>query len=215
MRHGRDAKTLGGNVMNETIRMQLSAYVDGELPESETELLLRRLSQDAVLRAEVAEFIEIGRSVRGECSVDGIHGLRQRIADALDSDAAPAVTAGEPLPSKSFVKPLGGVAVAAAVALIALIGLRQTSTVVEDPAAVADSTGPASEYVVPPQDPEMREFLRMHGQSSSAQGANGMNVRIVSFPLGEDAEGTEAADNDADDGVTPAAEGRDAGSIEE
>jgi len=36
--------------MNEAIKMQLSAFVDGELPENESELLLRRLSQDAELR---------------------------------------------------------------------------------------------------------------------------------------------------------------------
>ena len=32
--------------MNEGIEMQISAFVDGELPENEAELLLRRMSQD-------------------------------------------------------------------------------------------------------------------------------------------------------------------------
>ncbi len=202
--------------MNETIRMQLSAYVDGELPESETEFLLRRLSQDAELRAEVAEFIEIGRTMRGEYTVNGILDLRQRVADALDGDAAPAATAEEPLPSKSFVKPLGGVAVAAAVALVALIGLRQTAIVAEDPAAIADTDPAETEYVVPPQ--EMREYLRMHGESS---GANDMDVRIVSLPLGEE-EATEAEieaggflDGDADGSAAPATQGTDASTLEE
>ena len=207
--------------MNETIRMQLSAYVDGELPESETELLLRRLSQDAELRAEVAEFIEIGRTMRGEYTVNGILDLRQRVADALDGDATPAVTAEEPMPSKSFVKPLGGLAVAAAVALVALIGLRQTAIVAEDPAAIADSDPAGTEYVVPPPDSEMREYLRMHGESTSAQGANGMNVRIVSLPLGEE-EATEAeieagsvGDGDADESAAPVTQGTDTGTLEE
>ena len=39
--------------MNEALRMQISAFVDGELPDNESELLLRRLSQDAVLRQQV------------------------------------------------------------------------------------------------------------------------------------------------------------------
>ena len=203
---------LGGNVMNETIRMQLSAYVDGELPESEAEFLLRRLSQDADLRAEVAEFIEIGRSLRGERSVPGIHGLRRRVADALDGDTVQEVVTEDPSPRKSIVKPLGGVAVAAAVALVAIVGLQQASTVTDDPAAVAD--GGADTYVVPPQDPEMREFLRMHGESTSAQGANGMNVRIVSFPLRDD-DALESDDEGAADDVTPATPGTDAGGIEE
>jgi negative regulator of sigma E activity len=41
--------------------MQVSAFVDGELPENEAELLVRRLSQDAVLRQQVAEYLAIGR----------------------------------------------------------------------------------------------------------------------------------------------------------
>jgi len=77
--------------MNETIRMQLSAYVDGELPESETELLLRRLSQDATLRAELAEFLEIGRRMRSEPTMPGIHALRGRIAAALDETVLPGL----------------------------------------------------------------------------------------------------------------------------
>lgn len=197
--------------MNEAIRMQLSAYVDGELPESETELLLRRLSQDADLRAEVAEFIEIGRSFRGEYSVSGIHELRQRVAEALDGDVVTAVETEVPSSQKSFVKPLGGLALAAAVALVAIIGLQQTAPV-DDPASVA-GTEAATEYVVPPQDPEMREYLRMHGESSSEQGANGMNVRIVSFPLRDGEETLE--DEDADEVVAPATEGTDADAIEE
>ena len=51
--------------MNEAIRMQLSAFVDGELPENEAEMLLRRLSQDVELRQQVAEFMAIGRALRG------------------------------------------------------------------------------------------------------------------------------------------------------
>ena len=36
--------------MNDGIKMQISAFVDGELPDNEAELLLRRLSQDLDLR---------------------------------------------------------------------------------------------------------------------------------------------------------------------
>lgn len=173
--------------MNETIRMQLSAYVDGELPESEAELLLRRLSQDATLRAELAEFLEIGRRMRGEPAIPGIHALRGRIAASLDSDDALPEPVDVPEAKRNFLKPIGGVAIAASVALVAILGLQQsvdvgTGTVAGDGSADI----PAVEYVVPPEDSELREFMRMHGETSSEQGANGMNVRIVSFPLRED-----------------------------
>ena len=201
-------KALGGNVMNETIRMQLSAFVDGELPESERELLLRRLGQDAALRAEVAEFIEIGRNMRGEQSVPGVHTLRTRVAAAIDDESEIPATIDEPAEARSYVKPFSGVAIAAAVAVVALVGLQQTASVdsgdtVAAP-GVADTT--VTEYVVPPDDPELREFMRMHGEIRADQGANGMNVRDVTFRIrgGEveedglpDAESTDA-DTDPD-----------------
>ena len=174
--------------MNETIRMQLSAFVDGELPESETELLLRRLGQDAALRAEVAEFIEIGRSMRGEQSVQGVHRLRSRVAAAIDADSDIPATIDEPAEARSFAKPAGGLAIAAAVAVVAIFGLQQTASV-DDGAAVAGSGAAdtsVTEYVVPPDDPELREFLRMHGEIRAEQGANGMNVRDVTFRIRSD-----------------------------
>ena len=66
--------------MNEAIRMQISAFVDGELPDSEADLLLRRLSQDAEMRREAADYLEIGRIMRGEPAVRGIERLRQHIS---------------------------------------------------------------------------------------------------------------------------------------
>ena len=35
------------------------------MPEAEADLLLRRMSQDASLRKQAAEFLEIGRAMRG------------------------------------------------------------------------------------------------------------------------------------------------------
>ena len=70
--------------MNEAIKTQISAFVDGELPDSEADLLLRRMSQDPQLRREAADYLEIGRIMRGESSARGIERLRQRIAAAID-----------------------------------------------------------------------------------------------------------------------------------
>jgi len=194
--------------MNETIRMQLSAYVDGELPESETELLLRRLSQDPTLRAELAEFLEIGRRMRGEPTLPGVHALRGRIAAALDNDEALPEPADVPEPRQSFAKPIGGIAIAASVALVAILGLQQTADVGDSGTVAGDGTAdaPVVEYVVPPEDSELREFMRMHGETNSAQGANGMNVRIVSFPLREDEVEVEAEEPaiEAEDPASPA-----------
>ncbi len=179
--------------MNETIRMQLSAYVDGELPESEAELLIRRLSQDTALRAEVAEFIEIGRSMRGEFAPSGIHGLRHRVQMALDSDVEAPAEVREPKRRSGFVKPLAGLAVAGAVAVVAIAGLGRVDTVDSVPPDTAVIAG-QGEYVVPPESSDLRQYLRMHGESTSAHGANGMGARLASFEL---------IDVAADDAVAP------------
>src|SRR5690606_34329775 len=107
--------------MNDALRMQVSAFVDGELAENETELLLRRLSQDAALRQLVAQYLTIGRALRGEREIPGMADLRGRIAAALGeeqpSETLPA-TAG---PGFRWLRPVAGMAVAATVAGLALV----------------------------------------------------------------------------------------------
>ncbi len=187
--------------MNETIRMQLSAFVDGELPEGESELFVRRLSQDAELRAEIAEHIEIGRALRGESSIAGIHELRARVASAIDSDVEETAVREFEKPRRRVLKPLGSIAVAASVALVAIIGLQQRAgePLLPGDAAVATT---AEEYVVPPEDPELQRYLQMHGETSAAAGANGMNFRIVSLPTGaEPVEGDTAEPEGGEDDI--------------
>ena len=194
--------------MNEAIRTQISAFVDGELPDSEADLLLRRMSQDAELRREAAEYLELGRVMRGEASVPGIEQLRARVSAALDhkAHAAAAVETNDPV--GKAIRPLVGVAVAASVALIALFGLQLTpgvgnnTPVEENVAEVADDPG----YTVPQQiDEQLRQYYLSHGASSSELGANSMNARLVTLRLSEEtlveeedeeasATGEEAAD---------------------
>ena len=51
--------------MSEQIREQVSAFLDGELPNSETELLLKRLTRDAELRESFGRYALIGEAMRG------------------------------------------------------------------------------------------------------------------------------------------------------
>ncbi len=190
--------------MNETIRMQLSAYVDGELPESEAELLIRRLSQDSALRAEVAEFIEIGRSMRGELTPAGVHGLRHRVQAALDNDTELPAETAEPQSRKTYFKPLAGVAVAATVAVVAIAGLGRLDTVDPVQPPEAGTVAGQVEYVVPPESSDLREYLRMHGESTSARGANGMGARLASFELIDAAAGAATPEAEPQDSLPEA-----------
>jgi negative regulator of sigma E activity len=148
--------------------MQVSAFVDGELPENEAELLVRRLSQDAVLRQQVAEYLAIGRIMRGEYSARGSDVLRERIAAELEerplqeaADTAVIET------SSRYVRPLSGFAIAATVALVAIFGLRQTIGVDDDPLDVQTAAEEVTMETVPAMnDEELRPLWLLYGKDS-------------------------------------------------
>ncbi len=64
--------------MSEQIREQVSAFLDGELPDSETELLLKRLTRDAELRESFGRYALIGEALRGSSRVPLTPRLRRR-----------------------------------------------------------------------------------------------------------------------------------------
>ena len=181
--------------MNEAIRMQLSAYVDGELPQNEAELLLRRMSQDVELRQEVAEYLAIGRVMRGEAGVAGVDRIHDRVLAEIDH-RIDVDSAGVVEPPARAIKPLLGVAVAATVALVAIFGLQLTSTVdvVEPQEAVTAIVDTVPEYS--PQQEQLRQYLLSHGETSSQLGANGINSRLVTLRISSEAV---AEPDDADD----------------
>lgn len=175
--------------MNDAIRMQISAFVDGELPDNEADLLLRRMGQDAELRHKVAEYLAIGRALRSETSVPGVDRIHERVAAAIDDKpfTEDIEIAGTP-PTKA-IRPLAGAAIAATVALVAIFGLQQTisvdgtDAVTPAPAVVEIDSG----YTVPrPMDDRLRQYYLSHGATATENGANGINSRFVTLRLSEE-----------------------------
>ena len=188
--------------MNEAIRMQLSAFVDGELPENEAELLLRRLSQDAELRQQVAQFMAIGRAMRGEVQVRGIDRLRSRVTDEIDVELPMAAPAAEPPAANRLLRPLAGFAIAATVALVAIFGLRQTVDNIDDEMpSVADDDGRGYTQQQPEEileDELLREMRRMHDVAASDQS---INTRLTALEIRQqlvDEEADEEVDEEAE-----------------
>lgn len=166
--------------MNDTIRMQISAFIDGELPDNESELLLRRLSQDAELRRVVARYMEIGRNMRHEGELPKMAQLRHRIAEELGAEPRTEEIMSTRLGNRYF-KPLAGIAVAASVAIIAIVGLQQTNAPTADAEAVADS----STYTQLPADSQLDEMFRLHDASGSV-GSNSMLTEFVTLEINEE-----------------------------
>ena len=191
--------------MNEAIKMQLSAFVDGELPENEAELLLRRLSQDVVLRQQVAEFMAIGRAMRGDVQPKGIDDLRGRVAAALDAAPAMEDVEDEVLVDDRLVRPMVGFAIAATVALVAIFGLRQMTGVegVTEVTPVVDTA-----MTQPPVDDILEQYRRMHDITQGESGANSINNRLSPLtPVGLRLDDLEEEDDTveettADDAAT-------------
>jgi negative regulator of sigma E activity len=178
--------------MNEALKMQISAFVDGELPDNEAELLLRRLSQDAKLREQVASYLDIGRLIRRDRDVPGMEGLRGSISAALGTETIVAPPE-EPAVGARLMNPTTGIAVAATVAVVALLGLSQLSgtepTGIED--AVAIDLAPA--YTEPPvsmvlanqPSNRLRDMHRRHVDSSTVLGSGDILYRMATFELRE------------------------------
>ena len=192
--------------MNDAIRMQISAFVDGELPDAEADLLLRRMSQDASLRKQAAEFLEIGRAMRGEPGVPGVDRLQERISAALDDKPLVDDEVVAEVPSSRPMRPLLGAAIAASVALLAIVGLQFTPGVGGDTNPVStDTVAQSDEPVgVTVPDEELRQYYLSHGASSSEFGANGMGARLVSLRLSEEelAEDEVVEEDTADETTT-------------
>ena len=66
------------------IEEQLSAFLDGELPEEELALLVRRLERDDSYRATLDRYALIGGAMRNDPVVGDVTSLRRSILEALD-----------------------------------------------------------------------------------------------------------------------------------
>jgi len=171
--------------MNDGIKMQISAFVDGELPEAEAQLLLRRLSQDAELRQQAAEYFAIGRAMRGQSSIAGTSGLRSRITAAIDDKLVDMeFDEIEPV-GRRYGRPLAGFAIAATVAAVAIFGLQQQTLEPGLDAAAPTVAEEAADdsYTVPEID-----YFQRHSEFSSEVGNNNFDFRRVSAEVEEAAE---------------------------
>ena len=111
--------------MSEQIREQISAFLDGELPSSETELLLKRLTRDAELRESFGRYALIGESLRGSSRVPLTRGFAGRVNRSIDGEPASATLAAMHGSRPRWWRPIAGAAVAASVAAVAVLALQQ------------------------------------------------------------------------------------------
>ena len=126
---------------------------------------------------------------RGEASVPGVDRIHERVSAVLDDKPfEDQEHAAEKAPSRA-IRPLAGIAIAASVALLAIFGLQQTSVETEESTAapaIAETTQDTA-YTAPDfVSDQLREYYLSHGATTTENGANGMNSRLVTLRLREE-----------------------------
>src|ERR1700679_995366 len=111
--------------MSEQILEQVSAFLDGELPNPETELLLKRLTRDAELRESFGRYAVIGEALRGTGSHILGAGFASRVNLAIDGESVQVPAHVHQNRASRWWRPLAGVSVAAGVAAVAIVALQQ------------------------------------------------------------------------------------------
>ncbi|HZF30762.1 MAG TPA: sigma-E factor negative regulatory protein [Gammaproteobacteria bacterium] len=184
--------------MTDKINDQISAFIDDELSEQECAFLVRRFEHDSEARGQAVRYTLIGSALRNELLKPDPAILLRRISSALDGAAAPVVPARTARSwSPRIARPLAGLAIAAGVASIAILGLRalnDTSVPASAPVAAtqaaADVVEPAS-YVVPrdvaeerPVTPTIRltNYVVHHGEYASGLNRTSVHSNVVTAP---------------------------------
>jgi sigma-E factor negative regulatory protein RseA len=162
--------------MTEQIREQISAWLDGELREDETGLLVRRLERDPALRGALGRFVLAGEVLRAPGGQLASPGFAARVSAAIGAGPGNELpVALREKPAGRWSRPLLGAAVAAASAVVAVLVLRpdagernlaaQTATAVQ-PVALAAPLGQRSSPT-PARNQRLAGYLVAHSQYAS------------------------------------------------
>ena len=149
--------------MTDRIKEQLSAFLDGELPDPESALLLKRLERDDDLRGALSRYSLIGAVLRSDGDVPAARQVAARVSAAIAKEPFRAAAFVRLPGREALLKGFAGLAVAAGVALgaVALVQEFRSQDAAAPSAVIAqvevppvqpvmDDTEPATVYTTPP-----------------------------------------------------------------
>ena len=139
--------------MTDRIKEQLSAFLDGELPDPESALLVKRLERDDELRGALSRYSLIGAVLRSDGDVPAARQVAARVSAAIAKEPFRGVSFIR-IPSRGVaLRAAAGLAVAASVAIGAVLLVQQTGS--QDPAGAEAVVARAE---VPPVQPVSDEL---------------------------------------------------------
>jgi sigma-E factor negative regulatory protein RseA len=178
--------------MSQRIDEQMSAFIDGELPAAELDLLVARLDRNPSRRAALARYAMIGECLRtGSGRVEALD-ISERVRAALGGDAPASAPAAPSLRASAWRGWVpGAVAAAAAVAAVlvgvpfALQGSGPTATETVATAApsevpLASVTPGATKRLNPRAAARLTGYLVAHGQYANQLSRNSFDSHLVS-----------------------------------
>lgn len=207
--------------MTDPVKEQLSACLDGELPEGELDLLLKQLERDPQLRQALGDYARVGEVLRGERPATASAGFAARVSAAIAAETG-ATAAPEPVRAPRatpvplrWLRPAIGMAIAAGVAAVAVLTVQPSSApeqqVAQSIAPEAESVQPdeQSSYTVPTNTASsafvpaarLTNYVVAHSEYSSPLGRRTVLTGVLSE--GEQAQdGNAAADGESQTLVT-------------
>jgi sigma-E factor negative regulatory protein RseA len=123
--------------MSDSVKEQLSACLDGELPEAELDLLLKRIGREAELRQTLGRYALVSEALKGDKSAAASGTFAANVMAALESEPV-AVRSGWRVSPAMLrrLRPVAGFAVAASVAAIAVFSVQRAGM---PPGVIADA----------------------------------------------------------------------------
>jgi anti-sigma factor RsiW len=156
--------------MTDRIKEQLSAFLDGELPDPESALLLKRLERDDELRGALSRYSLIGAVLRSDGDVPAARHVAARVSAAIarepvrDAKFLRVPRRDELLRASAGLAVAAGVALVVAAAVVAQAELPPVQPVDEefDDAAVSYVTPPAADAPAGIPPAELANYLVAH-----------------------------------------------------
>ena len=162
---------------------RLSAFLDGELEDPARDGIVDALYEDPELRRTWERFHLIGDAMRGTGPVPGADAVARNVSTTL---AGESVVRLKPRARRSRLHPLAGLAIAAAIAGIAVLGLHRLDGGGAQPPQIADASRPESAAAVSaPAAPDRPE---VHVASVAERSAGAETSRLQWSGVAPDAE---------------------------
>lgn len=206
--------------MTDPVKEQLSACLDGELPEGELDLLLKQLARDPQLRQTMGAYARIGEVMRAERAVTASAGFAAKVSAAIAAEPQSESQSVVARPRKvaaaavQWLRPVAGLAIAAGVAAVAVFAVQPDAT---QPAQVAQTaeqsagvlpasaldqssytvpTNTASTAFIPAPAARLTNYVVAHSEYSSPLGRRTVLSGVLS-----DENGQEELPDAAGDGL--------------